>query len=359
MCGNKKTAIVRNIFVIFSCIVLSLNLTAQNLGVVYDDVTSKFSIKLAEELFNQTNDIKRVANKDTVLVQISKIDNIDGQQTKNSYELGYRISHYLQKSLNTTQFVNVFFLISSPYTQNHSPSLPQNISNDYDFFITGEYFFDADNIHFSKFKMSHFNSNYAYSFNDYNFQNDSLDYIKQIETDLYVKDNFERFVDITKTSNIIENITLTNNGTEVNSSFIDRIGKVYNINYDTDYDVSVSLKKKAFLYVFYFDPGDAQHHYLQVISPKNSGQNVQLNKGLNDAVLPSYLFFTKTSQSAEYHYVKFVVSEQKLDILKFYQNDPNIAADFYYIDDANSEKLINLINILDGIETFTFLLTIK
>lgn len=355
----SKCRLVRKFFVIIGCAFLFFNLNAQNAGVVYDDVTSKFCDKLAEELFFQTDDIKRVANKDTVLVQISKIDNIDGQQTQNSYELGYRISHYLQKSLNTTKFVNVFFSVSSPYTTNHSPSLPQNISNDYDFFITGEYFFDADNIHFSKFKMSHFNSNYAYSFNDYNFQNDSLDNIKQVDTILYVKDNFERFIDISKSSNLIENLILINNGHEVNSSFIDRIGKVYNINYDVDYDVSVSLKKKAFLYVFYFDPGDAQHHYLQVISPKNAGQNIQLNKGFNDAVLPSYLFFTKTSQSAEYHYVKFIVSEQKLDIFKFYQNDPNIAADFYYTDDANTEKFINLINILDGIETFTFLLTLK
>jgi len=350
---------VKKIIVILSCLVLSFNLISQNVNLVYDDLSSKFSQKLANELLLNISKIKQVANKDTVLVQISKIDNIDGQQTKNSHELGYRITHYLQKSLNSTTFSHIFFSFSSPYSQNQSPSSPQYFSADYDFFITGEYFFDDTNIYFSKFKMSHFHSPFVHSFDDYNFYNDSIDLIKNYDEDYFVEDDFERFIDFTKNSDIINDVILTYQDVEVKSSLIDRLGKVYNINYDTDYDISVELTQNAYLYIFYFDPGDLQHHYIQVITPKNSTQNIILNNGINQAILPSYLFFTQSAQSADYHYIKMIFSKNKLNILKYYEKDTNIGDNFYYINQTNTQELINLLTILDDIQTFTFLLTLK
>lgn len=332
----------------------SINIFAQKNSEIFDDISYEFSDYLADRILEKGKDIqKNTDDKRTISIQVDYLYNSKGQQTQLSQELGYRIANYLQKELNNVVISRHSFKVNSPYDFDIPTDKKITSTLKQDYTLTGQYVILNNKISFTKFTLTHINSGIIYNFSDkYVFTNNHK-ILKEYDLKPLQPNFFKQLMDIKKDNTLLKSIHLTTNKNNVKSTIIDGIGQVYETKFDTDYNFTMNLDKDAYIYAFFYDPGDSNNPFIWVIDENNT----QYKKGIYEDFLSQNLNFYKTAKSGKYNYVKLIISENKIDIEKYYTKKFIEGDESVIIENTECEQLINNLSSLNNIQTQTIILT--
>ena len=346
----KKTVLI------FVLILSSISFFAQQNSQIFDNISCNFSDYLANEILRIQIDIaKKIegGNTETISIQVDYLYNENGQQTELSKELGYRITNYLEQQLNNVSLKRHNFKVNSPYDFDLPTDEKITLTKQKEYTLTGQYTILNDKINFSKFKITHINSGTVFHFEDKPIDCNSFEILKEYDNTPLQPNFYQQLMDIKKDNVILKSAYLTKNENEENHIFLDGIGQVYQTNFDVDYNLKIELNKNAYVYVFFYDPGDSENNFIWFIAEKN----ILYKKGIYKDFLLYDMNFYETPESSKYNYMKLIISEEKINIEEYYTQKYIDGYESIILQNQECKQLINNIKTLNNIQTETIILT--
>ncbi len=135
------------------------------------------------------------------------------------------------------------------------------------------------------------------------------------------------------------------NGKDFNIEHLDADGNKlsgHNLVVGKDYNISINIKKGAYVYAFFFDPSDKEKPFMYMLFPYDTNINNYLSAGKH-SLPPGYTFTPEPPGDGEQVYFQIFVSEVKIPIRFTSEVDENgyINAIFYESDCENFLQQIN------------------
>lgn len=129
----------------------------------------------------------------------------------------------------------------------------------------------------------------------------------------------------------------------------------FNLVVGKDYNISINLKKSAYVYAFFFDPTDKENPYMYMLYPYDMNMNNFLTAG-SHSLPPGYTYTPEPPGDGEQVYFQIFVSEVKIPI-KFTckEDDEGYISAIFYEDDC--EDFLKKINEKDKTKISTKQLT--
>ena len=343
--------------ILFLLLILSFtSFFAQQNSQIFDDISFEFSDYLSDEILKIQIEVANNidgGNTEVISIQVDFLYNQNGQQTELSKELGYRLSNYLEQELNNVSITRHLFKVNSPYDFDLPTDEKIILTKQKDYTLTGQYTILDDKIVFSKFIISHLNSPAVFRFSDKSIVNNSAEMLKKYDTTPLQPNFFKQLMDLKKDNTLLKSINLTKNEIAEKNTYIDGIGKVFEAQYNIDYNFNIELNNDAYIYVFFYDPGDSKNNFIWAITEKN----IQYKKGFYKIFLSADMYFTETIKSGKYNFLKIIVSEQKINIEEYYTKKFIDGYETVMLQNQECKQLINDIQTLNNIQTETIILT--
>ncbi len=328
-------------------------LSAQPQNKILDEISKEFSTHLTKTIFEKRKKIYRKAGeKNFTNILVENIYNSNGQITQLSEKMSPKIAFDIQDDLNNTDFQNTNYKITSPYDYIKTKQKIDSIDN-YDYSLIGQYYFDEDDIVFTKFKLCHIKTDFEITFPDFVYLLDTPEFVKKFDTLPKKADYYQKFIELFKDNIFIKEAVLTKENIKVNSNHIERIGQVYKVDYDVAYNIKLNLKEPAYIYSFFYDPIDQKHDFIWYID--NNNIKFQAEKYHNFWNAP--IAFSNSGNSAQYCYLKIIATSKKINIKNFYTKKYINGYKSVIIDRDNSKKLIDKLNNLDNVQTINLVIT--
>ncbi len=330
-------------YLIFSILFLSsLFLKSQSI----DSIASVFSKRISNEFLTKL----KYENKTKFKIKFTALYNENGNQTQLSDKLGFNIGKYLQKDLNDVIIRKFYFNINTSYSLNN-----QTLAEiqKYDYTLTGFYKLTNNSIIFSKFTLTEIANNKKIVFNDYKIKLNNTSQLKQLDS-LSLED-YNTLLSLERTYNFTRNIRLSENGNKLTPRNYDGIGDVYEVDFDTDYNLNFSLEKDCYIYAFFYDPQDEDYHYPLVIEHPEK----IYTKGEYKNFLEYPMYFVNTGSGGDFFYIKIFFTDTKIDTKQIYSTKIIDGAESTVLTQNGCNRFINIINNIDNVQTETLILTTK
>ncbi len=321
---------------------------------IFDDISEEVSNSFGSEILANYEIINIwCGSKSDINIQMNFLYNANGEQTELSKEMGYRMTKFIQKKLNSVIIRRFDFSVNSPY----DISLPTNEkiekTKESDFTLTGAYTIHNSGITFSRFTLGHIASGNEIILKSQTVNTTQQKLLEEYDKKLLLSNPFNLLMEFNKENVILKNSLLTLNTEEEKKTQIAGIGDVYNTEYDTNYNFEIELAQDAYIYAFLYDPYDTNNNFIWYID----NQNILFNEGKYSNFYTTGIIFTNTGKTGEYSFVKFIVTKNKINIENYYIKKYIDGYEAIIIDKAGCQKLLDDIKTLDNIQTKTIILT--
>ena len=314
----KKTILLIFIFSLFAQISFS-----QNADLILKNAAKDLGLKLKKDINNNEDNIKQnIEYQDTINIQLALFPNLSGETTELSEKLSIELSFALQKELNNSTYkrANYYVYTKAPSLNNTKINEAIQEIPEYDYYLSGQYILSGNALqicHLLLIPNSKYSSAAEISLNDHETKNESFGTLAEMDSKLISTAIFQRFINFQKKGLLLKTAKIAQNETNLPSFQVPNLGMVYNVKYDTEYNINIELTVDAYVYVFHYDPYDMKYNFIWLIQPWDDSEEILLKKGNHKKLLKYPFTYTNTGNDTKYQYVKIIISKEKILLSKY------------------------------------------